>query len=129
MVTCGGGSDLGDGGDPEPAAVRLPELSGPAPAATVPPTVYQPFSPATDIERIVCSFAWPCGQALSVMWCESGGRPWAVSPDGHRGLFQLATGWATNNPDYWTSWMDPWWNAATAFNAWAKKGWQPWSCR
>ena len=106
--------------DPEPAAVRLPDV----PAAAVAPVV-----PQTDIERIVCSFAWPCGEALNVMWCESGGMPDAVSAGGHRGLFQLATGWATNNPDYWSRWMDPWWNAATAFNAWSRKGWQPWSCR
>lgn len=98
---------------PEPVVVELP------------PAVV----PQTDIEELVCSYAWPCSTALNVMWCESGGRSEAVSWDGRNyGLFQLNVVHAASMPGFWEQWMEPAWNVSQAFSLWTSQGWRPWAC-
>ena len=116
-----GPASTADGGEPDRLSIEQD--------ATTTAIQDQSQPTVSDIEQIVCSFAWPCGQALSVMWCESKNDPNAISPYGHRGLFQLATGWATNNSDYWTRWMEPAWNIALAYHVWTVQGYGAWSCR
>jgi len=93
------------------------------------PIVYLPFAPATDLERIVCAYFQECSRAVRVMYCESGGRTWADNGNGHRGLFQIAEGWATDNPDYWTHVFEPEWNIQMAVYILGQQGWEAWSCR
>jgi hypothetical protein len=84
--------------------------------------------PATDIERLVCSYAWPCIEALTVMWCESGGRPDAIGFGNNYGLFQINVLHAPALPGFWESWADPAWNTAVAYGMYQARGWTPWSC-
>lgn len=90
-----------------------------------------------DIERMVCSFSWPCIEALNVMWCESGGRPDAWNDwentadpyDGVAGLFQMAvplhSALIGGDP------FDPYLNARAAHELWTQSGWRHWAwvCR
>lgn len=79
---------------------------------------------------MVCAYSWSCAVALAVMYCESGGVPTKENyrGSGARGLFQIMPGWATGNPDYWTRWMEPAWNIATAFNIYVNHGgWRNWA--
>jgi hypothetical protein len=85
--------------------------------------------PKTEIEALVCTYAWPCGEALKVMWCESGGRPWVIGRGVNYGLFQMNQVHARNIGDFWTSWMEPAKNIEWAYSLWARAGWRPWGCR
>jgi hypothetical protein len=81
-----------------------------------------------DIERLVCSYSWPCVEALNVMWCESGGKPNAIGGGSNYGLFQLNQIWASRWPDFWESWPVPSWNVERAFTLYSESGWRPWAC-
>jgi hypothetical protein len=122
-----------------PVPVGTPELpspdepedgGGPVVPVEVTDQAVTPVLPGrTDIERLVAGYPWDAGRMTRIMYCESGGRPDAISPGGHRGLFQLATGWASGNPDYWTRWMEPEYNIALAYYVWTRQGYAAWSCR
>src|SRR3990172_6983656 len=87
------------------------------------------------IEAIICSYVWPCGEALAVAACESGhgtdGRldgAWAVGGSSY-GVFQINAIHAYRWPDFWEAWMIAERNVAWAYELWAEQGWRPWSCR
>jgi hypothetical protein len=121
----------------------IPALAVPAPQPAVPsPDAIEPASTALeaasepgDLEALVCSFAWPCEEALAVARCESGtdmsGRlddPSATNGTSY-GLFQINEIHAGRFPDFWEAWTDPVTNATWAFELWSEDGWQPWSCQ
>jgi hypothetical protein len=125
--------------DATPPATVAPSPS-PAPITPTPPTtptpapVVQPL-PADGLEALVCSYAWPCQEALAVAGCESGVDAkgnldgfWASSRTGY-GLFQINPIHVRRFPDFWESWMDPAKNTAWAFQIWSEQGWRPWACR
>lgn len=122
---------------PAPTPDPVPE---PPPAPPLPAPTALPAVPANDIERLVCSYSWPCGEALRIMWCESGGDPttwvpWtatATPDDGVAGLFQIAT--HANGVRQWVGWdlFDPAQNVEAAYIMWSGNGgsWYPdWACR
>lgn len=79
--------------------------------------------PVSAIESVICSFPWPCQEALAVAQCESRLDPGAVGRYGERGLFQV---W----PEMWGPVpSDPAGQAAQAYAIWREHGWGPWSCR
>jgi hypothetical protein len=115
-----------------------PATPTPVPPAPTPPPAQPTLTPAPvpaitlpsdQILTLVCSYAWPCDQALKVMWCESGGRPGAVGRDVNYGLFQLNQVHARRIADFWNGWMDPAKNVQWAFEIWSRRGWQPWGCK
>jgi hypothetical protein len=119
---------------PAPTPVPTPVPPPPTPIPTVAPTPRPTPPPGaalapTDIQALVCSYAWPCEQALAVMWCESGGRPGAVGRGVNYGLFQLNQVHARRIADFWGLWMDPAKNTEWAFQLWSRAGWRPWGCR
>ena len=75
------------------------------------------------IEGLVCSYEWPCGEALAVARCESGLDPNAVSPDGANiGVFQINV-----VHGYYPGLIA---NVAKAYEIWAADGgWTAWSCK
>jgi hypothetical protein len=92
--------------------------------------------PTDGLEALVCSYSWPCQEALAVARCESGvdsaGRLdgiFAASSRSSYGLFQINSVHARRFPEFWESWMDPAKNTAWAFQIWSEQGWRPWSCR
>ena len=119
---------------PPPAPVPPP---APAAAPVAPPAPPQatPAPPTDGLEAIVCSYSWPCDQALDVARCESGvdraGRLdgiFATSGSSY-GVFQLNGIHARRFPGFWEKWMDPATNVAWAYQIWSEQGWRPWSCR
>lgn len=89
-----------------------------------------------DIADIICSYPWPCEEALGVVYgnrrCphgESTGDPWAVSEGGHLGLFQLSPGHFRTYDQDLSRWYEPGVNTYVAHKLWQDYGWQPWSCR
>lgn len=83
---------------PTPTATRIPATATPVPYVAPTPRPYAaPVAAAAaagDWTAIVCSVPWPCGQALSVMQCESSGNPNATDylSGYHHGLFQVGGG-------------------------------------
>lgn len=113
----------------------MPQAPVTAPVATPAPPQATPAPPTEGLEAIVCSYSWPCDQALAVARCESGvdhaGRldgAFATSGSSY-GLFQLNGIHARRFPDFWEKWMDPATNVAWAYQIWTEQSWQPWSCR
>lgn len=80
-------------------------------------------------DDLVCSYSWPCSQALRVMACESTNNPAAYNA-GQYGLFQV-------NYPYHASRVggdpnvlfDPEINVAVAHAIWREQGWRPWACK
>ena len=114
---------------PAPAAAPV------APVATPAPPQATPAPPTEGLEAIVCSYSWPCDQALDVARCESGvdraGRLdgiFATSGSSY-GLFQLNGIHARRFPDFWEKWMDPVTNVPWAYQIWPEQWSRPWSCR
>lgn len=88
--------------------------------------------PTDRLEGIICSFSWPCGEALAIIACESGFDPYEVGPYRSRGLMMIhpvhawrfeRLGW-----DYWTDVFVPERNLAIAAEIYAEQGWRPWTC-
>jgi hypothetical protein len=63
---------------------------------------------------LVCSYPWPCEEALNVIAHESGGDPNAVSGSGCVGLFQLCPAQSGD--------ADPATNVARAYAKWVAGG-------
>lgn len=107
--------------------VAIPHTPTPTVVPTVAPTV-QPQ--VLSIPDLICSYSWPCGEALSVAHCESRYRPEAYNPaSGASGVFQIVP--------YWHSWrlrpgeslFDASVNIRIAYELWSESGWRPWECR
>lgn len=111
---------------PPPGSVDAPDA--PVPAATRVSALS-----ARGIEAIICSYPWPCAEALAVARCESGLNPIAVSPDGANwGLMQLnQPTWAPYfGAQRWASVLDATANVAMAYEIYQRAGsWASWSCR
>lgn len=91
--------------------------------------------PLDGLEALVCSYPWPCAEALAVARCESGvdaaGRLNGTAAVGGSsyGLFQINAVHAYRWPEFWDEWMDPTKNTDWAFQLWSEQGWSPWTCR
>lgn len=113
--------DTGDNGD----SVVQPEADEPTPG---------PVTPGNEIEALICSYPWPCGEALNVSRCEAGPDYIAgFNASGHAGSFQISPlhawrfaqwGW-----DFWVDALVVARNVAVAFEIWLEQGWRPWSCK
>ena len=69
-------------------------------------------------------------EAMSVMWCESGGDPNAVSWTGESfGLFQINS--IHRFEGFGERWMIPEHNIAWAYELWSEQGnsWSAWACK
>ena len=111
---------------PPPTPAPAPE---PTPAPPTPTAAPFPQLSRAEIETLVCTYPWPCEQALKVMWCESGGKPWAIGRGANYGLFQINVVHARRIPDCWTAWMNAARNIEWGYALWARQGWKPWACR
>lgn len=77
-------------------------------------------------------------KALAVMYCESGGGPYAYNPAGYYGLFQFAAGTFNGTYDRWSAqwrrwdvqpnWFNARSNALLAIHKAHSDGWGAWSC-
>ena len=91
-----------------------------------------------EMVAVLTEAGWPAelhSQALAVSWCESRWSPYAVGDGGRSlGLFQMQ--WSGAG---WRGWFvpagedeamahDPVVNARTAWWAYQRSGWGPWSC-
>lgn len=81
-----------------------------------------------DWSGLICSYSWPCGTALAIMWCESSGNP-AARNGRYLGLFQVGDfHFGTYGYDL-ALWSDPATNVAIAYRLWRDSGWGPWECK
>jgi len=158
MAVDGRGSALegqSDEGGGVSAAPRLPQVAVDAvPAAPEPIPAPEPDAPAwvwpsaAEVEALICSYSWPCGEALAVVYgptppnerapvgCpngESGGNPSASNGD-HAGLFQISRRWHEwrflRRGWTWADAFDAERNIAVAYEIWVdNSGWSPWSCK
>lgn len=87
-----------------------------------------PAIQATDYEDLVCSYDWPCDQALKVMHCESKGYARAFSLNNY-GLFQINGIHRARVQGNVESLYDPETNVRVAYAIWSEQGWRPWGCR
>jgi hypothetical protein len=127
---------LADSSLPAPVTPTPPTTPTPAPPAppspspTVAPQVAAAYiPPAGSLEALICSYAWPCQEALHVKWCESRGNWDTIGAGANYGGFQINAVHAGRFPGFWESWMDPAQNTAWAFQLWSEQGWRPWACR
>lgn len=125
-------------GDSDLASARLKRQAGPPESSggQGEDRVTAPEAPPLDgLEALVCSYPWPCDEALAVARCESGvnaaGRLDGAAAVGGSsyGLFQINAIHAYRWPEFWDGWMDPAKNTDWAFQLWSEQGWIPWSCR
>lgn len=83
-----------------------------------------------SIEGLICSYGWPCEEALAVARCESGLQPGVASPDGaNLGLFQINVVHSARVGGDLQSLYDPAINTSVAYAIWLDQGWGPWSCK
>ena len=96
------------------------------------PAVPNPGLIQGTIEALICSYSWPCEEALAVAYCESGSDLYAAPEEnpGHRGIFQLGEvhawrferrGW-----DWGVDGLVLERNIAIAYELWLEQGWSPW---
>lgn len=127
--------------EPGDAPAVAPTLTpSPTPLETLSPTEnpYIPIPvvayPEGSVEALICTYPWPCGQAVAVASCESGlGMDgyldgWWASSAGNYGLFQINSVHAGKFTEFWDRWMDPAYNIEMAFTIWSEQGWRPWGC-
>jgi len=92
------------------------------------PAPRDPQPLGASLEGLICSYDWPCQEALTVMDCESKGDPRAYN-DGNHGLFQVSAvhGWRVD----WNleALFDPAVNTRVAHDIWKEQGWGPWACQ
>jgi len=83
----------------------------------------------TDIEAIICSYPWPCHEALAVAWCESRFDPQAIGGDNY-GLFQVNAVHAGRVRGDLRSLLEPHTNTRVAYAIYIDNaGWGPWACQ
>jgi hypothetical protein len=112
----------------------------------IPPTINEEPTRTTmitttveqDIKALICSYPWPCHEALQVAECESNFKPHAISPPNRNGtrdygLMQINNG-AWGKPVFGARWdnvLDAKTNLQMAWHIYqtANNTWQPWTCR
>lgn len=90
--------------------------------------------PTSGIEELICAKAWPCSEALAVVYgptpaCptgESNGDPNARN-GAHASLFQISLDWHLAKFEGRDP-FDPVANIDVAYMIWLDQGWGPWSC-
>ena len=90
-----------------------------------------------DIKALICSYSWPCHEALQVAECESNFKPHAISPPNRNGtrdygLMQINNGaWGKRVfGARWDNVLDAKINLDMAWHIYQTAGsWQPWTCR
>jgi hypothetical protein len=76
--------------------------------------------------ELICSYSWPCEQALGVAQCESSMNPRAYSA-GNRGWFQIhGPSHAHRVGGTLEALYDPATNTRVAYEIWREQGWRPW---
>lgn len=100
------------------------------PTPTLPPPSY-PYTEGVEQWRPMVDYYWgkhgATDRMLGIMHCESRGRWWVYNEQGSgaAGLFQIMPGWKK----VWAGdYLDPWINAATAYQIWLVQGYGAWSC-
>lgn len=96
----------------------------------LPPPSY-PYTEGVEQWRAMVDYYWgkhgATDRMLAIMHCESRGRWWVYNEQGSgaAGLFQIMPFWKKVwGGDY----LDPWINAATAYQIWLDDGYGAWSC-
>ncbi|KKK85834.1 hypothetical protein LCGC14_2769310, partial [marine sediment metagenome] len=87
---------------------------------------------ADVLQRLVCSYSWPCEEALRVIECESKGDPNAYSPayGGMYGLMQIHYGSHYDKFDgVAADLFDPVVNLEVGNVIWQDSGWEQWECK
>ena len=79
-------------------------------------------------EALICSYSWPCKDAIAVMLCESGGVRNAFS-EGNYGLFQINGIHRARVSNEVDRLFDPATNVEVAYSIWREQGWKPWACQ
>jgi len=116
------------------AAEESEDVDAPEPVRAVGEAAEGSSMAADATRALVCSYDWPCEEALSVAWCESRHDPAAVSPDGQNwGLMQINE--STWRPFFgearWSQVLEAEENVRMAWEIYQRAGmtWQPWSCK
>lgn len=99
---------------------------------TNPPEAPVEVLPEGELEALICSYDWHCGEWIGRIRCESTMNPRAVGSAGERGLTQI-------HPIHrqrierlgftWDDMFDPVANLTVAFDIYREQGARPWSCR
>jgi hypothetical protein len=85
---------------------------------------------------LICSYPWPCHEAVRVVYCESRGKHDAYNSERSYGLFQIYApmhGWRVGGQLQLL--FNPETNVRVAWDIYAEAqrirgyGWQPWSCK
>lgn len=122
-------------------SIRIHGLAtdGVAPPAPPPTPTILPTPAKWSVTDIICSYSWPCDQALAVARCESNLNPnawnriqvWMTVPgygyvaNHATGLFQMLIplhSWRFAGADPYDAEA----NARAAHSLWLERGWQPW---
>lgn len=78
------------------------------------------------LEQLVCSYSWPCQQALAVMNCESHGNVLASDGGYNAGLFQIAIAYHSRRLRPGESLYQAEANIRIAHEIWTEQSWRPW---
>ncbi len=129
---CGGGCAVGgerhkfDGQQPSEVAVQHP-----IPVADVGGNNAQARGAgivgSASYYGLICSYSWPCGEAISVWLCESSGN-WLAYSGGNFGGYQINQVHAARVGGVPGRLFDPATNVAVAYVLWQEQGWGPWAC-
>lgn len=79
-----------------------------------------------SLEDLICSFSWPCHQALHVAQCESTMNPRAYAAGNH-GLMQINGIHAHQVGGNVEALYDAETNLRVAHSLWLRQGWGPWA--
>lgn len=111
-------------------ATPSPEARAPEPTPRPVVREQAPVAPV-DVVALICSYPWPCQQALSVAYCESHYLVTAYNA-GNYGIFQLnavhvsRVGGKGNEYLLWVAEI----NVRVAYEIWRDNaGWGPWACK
>ena len=124
-----GSGDGGDSGDVlgDAGGVVSPQ---PSPIPDPQPEPIPVLLPA-ELIAIVCApeFAWDCGTAQRIVWCESRGHPDSTNGISY-GLWQIWSGHAPYIEGYWEHWSDPWYSTQWAYGMYVSAGYsfRAWDC-
>lgn len=120
---------------PIPTFTAVPVMDTPTPTPVI-ETIITNNNVEGYLEKLICSYPWPCEEALYVARCESGVDDFTGLLDGQNatngfsyGVFQLhADTHAKFILDFWEHWMIPEFNVAWAYGIWSDGGWKQWDC-
>ena len=123
-----GALSLTDGRRVEDGAPRDDQLAG-SPGVCSTSCSEPGIATRADIERLICSYDWPCGEALRIARCESGLAASAYS-QGNYGLFQVNSVHRARVQGDLARLYDARVNTQVAYDIWRDNhGWGPWACK